>query len=143
MTCTACGALNRVPRDRLEQGRTPRCGRCKAPLPASGAPVTVTDATFPAEVERSPLPMVLDLWAPWCGPCRIIAPIVDDLAVEMAGRVRFGKLNIDENPGTATRFNVRSIPTLLVLRDGDVVARQTGALPLDRLRTWITSTLAA
>jgi thioredoxin 2 len=127
--CPACGALNRVPRDRLEQGRTPRCGRCKAPLPASGAPVTVTDATFAAEVERSPLPMVLDLWAPWCGPCRIIAPIVDDLAVEMAGRVRFGKLNIDENPGTATRFNVRSIPTLLVLKAGLEIDRIVGVQP--------------
>ena len=91
--------------------------------------MTVTDATFPAEVERSPLPMVLDLWAPWCGPCRIIAPIVDDLAVEMAGRVRFGKLNIDENPGTATRFNVRSIPTLLVLKAGLEIDRIVGVQP--------------
>ena len=69
-------------------------------------PVTVTDATFAAEVERSPLPVVVDMWAPWCGPCRMIAPVIDELASEMAGRVRFAKLNVDENPATAARFNV-------------------------------------
>ena len=91
--------------------------------------MTVTDATFAAEVERSPLPVVLDLWAPWCAPCRILAPTVDDLAAEMAGRVRFGKLNIDESPGTATRFNVRSIPTLLVLKAGLEIDRIVGVQP--------------
>ena len=91
--------------------------------------MTVTDATFAVEVERSPLPVVLDLWAPWCAPCRILAPTVDDLAAEMAGRVRFGKLNIDESPGTATRFNVRSIPTLLVLKAGLEIDRIVGVQP--------------
>jgi thioredoxin 2 len=129
MRCPACGALNRVARDRLEQGRAPRCGRCKTALPVSATPVTVTDATFTAEIERSPLPVLLDMWAPWCGPCRMIAPIVDELAGELAGRVRFGKLNVDENPATATRFNVRSIPTLLVLRDGREVDRIVGVQP--------------
>jgi thioredoxin len=91
--------------------------------------VTVTDATFAAEVEQSPLPVVVDLWAAWCGPCRTLAPIIEELASEMAGRLRFAKLNVDENPTTASRFNVRSIPTLLVLRGGREVDRIVGVHP--------------
>jgi len=91
--------------------------------------MTVTDATFAAEVERSPLPVLVDAWAPWCGPCRLIAPVIDELAVEMAGRVRVAKLNVDENPATAARFNLRSIPTLLVLRGGREVDRIVGVQP--------------
>src|SRR5580692_5892221 len=96
--CAGCGAKNRVPRKKLEQGLQPVCGQCKTPLSVAGKPVTVTDATFSAEVERSSVPVLVDLWAPWCGPCRTISPILEDLAVEMAGRVRVAKLNIDENP---------------------------------------------
>lgn len=91
--------------------------------------MTVTDANFAEEVERSPLPVLLDMWAPWCGPCRMIAPIVEQLASELAGRVKVAKLNTDENPMTASRFNVRSIPTLLVLKDGQEVDRLVGAFP--------------
>ena len=127
--CPSCGVTNRVPLERVATGLKPVCGRCKTPIPVDLEPVTVTDATFAAEVERSPLPVVLDLWAAWCGPCRILAPVIDELASDMAGRVRFAKLNVDENPATAARFNVRSLPTLLVLKAGKEIDRLVGVQP--------------
>ena len=128
--CPACGALNRVDPARQAQGRRPVCGRCRTPLPAaSTGPVTVTDATFRTEVEHSPVPVLLDLWAVWCQPCRMMAPVLDELARELAGRVRVAKLNVDENPVMASRFGVRSIPTLLVLKDGREVDRIVGVRP--------------
>jgi len=127
--CPACGASNRVPREKIGQGLEPVCGRCKTPLHAGGKPATVTDATFAAEVERSPLPVLLDIWAPWCGPCRMMEPVIDELAAELAGRVLVAKLNVDENPATAARFNARSIPTLLLLKAGREVDRIVGAQP--------------
>jgi len=127
--CSQCGANNRVPQDKLAQGLQPVCGQCKARLVAGAGPVIVTDATFAAEVERSPLPVLVDAWAPWCGPCRTVGPIVDELATELAGKVRVAKLNVDDNPRTAARFDVRSIPTLLVMVNGREVDRIVGALP--------------
>jgi thioredoxin 2 len=128
--CPACGAANRVPWAKVEQGLAPVCGRCKTPLPVvDSAPITVTDATFSTDVERSQLPVLLDMWAPWCGPCRTIAPMVEELAGEMSGRVRVAKLNVDENPVTAARFGVQSIPTLLVLRQGREIDRIVGVQP--------------
>lgn len=141
--CAACGATNRVPRQNLKQGRQPVCGKCKTPLSMSNKPVTVTDATFSAEVEHSSLPVLVDLWAPWCGPCRSISPILEDLAAEMAGRLRVAKLNIDENPATTERFRIQSIPALLVFRDGREVDRMVGARPKAELVRRIEQILAA
>ena len=135
--CPSCGATNRVPRTKLAQGLQPVCGRCKQRLPTAAAattPLTVTDATFAADVERSALPVLVDAWAPWCGPCRMIAPAIEELAAELAGKVRIAKLNVDENPQTASRFDVRSIPTMLVMVGGREVDRIVGAQPKDAIR---------
>jgi thioredoxin 2 len=131
--CSKCGATNRVMPTALKPGRKAVCGRCKTPLAADAAPVNVTDATFAQEVEQSPIPVLLDLWAPWCGPCLAMAPALDQLAADMAGRVRVAKLNIDENPATASRFGVRSIPTLLILKSGREVDRVIGLQPKSEL----------
>jgi thioredoxin 2 len=127
--CPVCAATNRVPREKAEQGLRPKCGRCKNVLPIELKPLTVTDATFAADVEGSQLPVLVDAWAVWCGPCRMIEPIVDELANEMVGRARIAKLNVDENPITASRFGLRSIPTLLVIKGGQEVDRILGAQP--------------
>ncbi|MCI0489930.1 MAG: thioredoxin [Blastocatellia bacterium] len=126
--CGECGATNRVPLERLQEKVQPVCGRCKKPLTVSVHPLIITDANFADEVERFELPVLLDMWAVWCGPCRMIAPVIEELATELAGRVRVGKLNIDENPATPARFGVRSIPTLLILKDGREVDRIIGAV---------------
>jgi thioredoxin len=121
--------MNRVPQEKLEQELEAVCGRCKTPPPVYNRPVLVIDASFSAEVERSPLPVLLDMWAPWCGPGRMIAPIVDQLAVEMAGGVRTAKLNVDKNPMTAERFHIQGIPVMLVLKGGRELDLIVGVQP--------------
>ncbi len=140
--CPACGATNRVPQDRVAQGLAPICGRCKTQLPLSARPVTVTDASFATDVERSPLPVLVDAWAPWCGPCRTLAPAIDALAAEMAGQVRVAKLNVDDNPQTAARFNLRSIPTLLVFKGGREVDRMVGVQPKQEIARRLAQAIA-
>jgi thioredoxin 2 len=129
VSCPACGAKNRLATDKVAPGRVPVCARCKTPLTAPSHPITITDANFAAEVERSPVPVLVDFWAAWCGPCRIVAPIVDELAAELEGRVKVGKLNVDENLATASRFGISSIPTLLIMKDGKVAGRVIGIQP--------------
>ena len=125
--CPSCGTMNRVPA--LARGRKAVCGKCKAPIAPSGAVVHVTDASFAEHVERNPQLVLLDLWAVWCGPCHMIAPTIEELASELAGRVTVAKLNIDENRATAARFDVQSIPTLLLLSGGREVDRLVGVQP--------------
>jgi thioredoxin 2 len=125
--CPSCGTTNRLPDPR--DGRKIVCGKCKTPLESAAAPIHVTDATFADLVERSSMPVLLDLWADWCGPCHMLAPTIDQLARELDGRVKIAKLNIDENQATANRFGVRSIPTLLVLKGGVEVDRLVGVQP--------------
>lgn len=128
--CPNCGANNRV---LTQKGREPICGRCKTPLSAEAHPVIVTDQNFAEVVGKSPLPVLLDFWAAWCGPCRIIAPVIDALAKELSEKARVGKLNVDENQMTAARFSVQSIPTLLILKDGQEVDRIVGAQPKEAI----------
>jgi thioredoxin 2 len=141
IACPSCGANNRVPNEKLQEGLQPVCGSCKNPLPLTTHPITITDANFAEEVERSPLPVLLDMWAPWCGPCRMIAPTIEQLSGELAGRVKVAKLNTDENQMTASRFGVRSIPTLLVLKGGKEIDRLVGALPKQEILSRLESVI--
>lgn len=125
--CPQCGTKNRVPRQRLNDN--PICGRCRARLPRTPVfdrPVVVTDATFESEILGCPGPVLLDCWAPWCGPCKMIAPMLDQIAAEKAGKVKIAKLNVDQNPATASRFSIMSIPTLLLFNSGRLVNTLVG-----------------
>ena len=131
--CSNCGAANRVLQEKIAAGELPVCGKCHAKLSAPASPMKITDASFARDVEQSPLPVFLDFWAGWCGPCLMIGPFVEELSGELAGRVRVAKLNIDENQMTAQRFNVRSIPTMILFKDGHEVDRITGAVPKEMM----------
>ena len=128
--CATCGTKNRIPKSRMHEN--PICGKCHAPLSFSGsnaAPVDVTDQTFNEEVLSHNGPVLVDCWAPWCGPCKMVAPVLDQLALEYAGRVKIAKLNVDENPKIASQYGIQSIPTMLLFKSGKQVNRLVGALP--------------
>lgn len=125
--CSNCGTTNRIALH--APGKEAVCGRCKQPLVADAQPLLVTEANFASLVEQSPLPVLLDLWAPWCGPCRMMSPVIDQLATELAGRVRVAKLNTDENPTIGRRFGIQGIPTLLIFKNGREISRLVGAQP--------------
>ena len=134
VVCPHCATVNRVQPHRLGQGA--RCGRCKDAL-FTGTPIEVGDANFEIVVGKSDLPVVVDFWAPWCGPCRTMAPHFERAAAELEPGVRLAKLNTEESPQTAARFGIRSIPTLAVFRNGREIARQSGAMDFGTLVGWI------
>ena len=130
LRCASCQKLNRA--EAVPSG-TPRCGACKAPLPWI---VDAADADFDTEAAAS-VPVLVDLWAPWCGPCRRVSPALERLAKKYAGRLKLVKVNVDEAPLTAQRFQARGIPTLAILRDGREVTRTVGAAPENRIDGWL------
>jgi thioredoxin 2 len=138
VVCPQCDAIVRVPSARLAE--QPRCSRCKSAL-LTGKPIALDRNSFAAHTGRSSLPVLVDFWAPWCGPCRMMAPVLDRLAHDRATTLRVAKLNTDEQPEMAARFNIRSIPTLILFRGGREIARQSGAANGGALGRWVDTAL--
>ena len=126
VACSSCRQVNRVPSTRVTHD--PTCGRCKQKV-FPHRPVDVTEASWRTEVETSPIPVLVDFWAPWCPPCRALAPSLERVAAARAGRLKVVKVNVDQNPELASRYAARSIPTMVVLRDAREIDRMVGALP--------------
>jgi thioredoxin 2 len=137
VTCPHCQKRNRVPA--AADGK-PRCGNCHNWLPWIAA---AADGEFGEVVGKSPIPVLVDLWATWCGPCRMVSPALEQLATERAGSLKLVKVDVDAAPATAQQFEVRAVPTLLLMDDGQVVARQAGAAPVAALRNWLDQALSS
>ena len=139
--CNACGASNRVPFARANQAA--KCGRCHTAVRAAGAPIEVDSAQLEALVRSSPVPVVVDFWADWCGPCRALAPQLDQAARSMSGDVVVAKLDVDRNPEAASKYGARAIPLLVMFADGKPVWRETGARPAAQLERSIRAAIPA
>ena len=134
VVCPSCQAVNRIPTARL--GSHPKCGKCKSAL-FTGQPVELSDSTFAKHINRSDLPLVVDFWAAWCGPCKVLGPVLEKLADESAGAFELAKVDVDANQALAGQFGVQGIPTVVGFKDGQPVSQFTGALPETQVREWI------
>jgi thioredoxin 2 len=137
VTCPHCGKRNRVP---AVGASPPKCGNCHRPLPWIA---DAGDDDFADVAERAPVPVLVDLWAVWCGPCRMVSPVLERLAAERAGTLKLVKVDVDGAPRLSQRFAVRAVPTLMVMRNGEVLAQQAGAAPEPVLRSWLDGALSA
>jgi thioredoxin 2 len=136
VVCGHCDSVVRLPGDRLSEA--PRCPNCHFAL-FEGKPLTLTSENFDKHIGRSDLPLAVDFWAPWCGPCIAMAPFFETTARQLEPKLRFAKLNTEDQPAPAARFNIRSIPTLIVFRNGKEISRQSGAMDVSTLTRWLTS----
>jgi thioredoxin 2 len=134
LTCPSCDITNRVPAERL--GEAPRCGRCKTPL-FTGHPLALTAGNVDQVLQNTSVPLLVDCWAPWCAPCRSFAPIFEQATRELEPRLRFAKLDTEAEEQQAALWGIRSIPTLILFKDGREAARLSGALPLMQLKKWL------
>jgi len=134
LVCPACEAINRVPAERL--GENPKCGKCGAPV-LNDHPLDLTQRNFDRFIGKNELPVVVDFWASWCGPCKMMAPVFAQVSAQMKHQVRFAKVNTEQEQLLAQRYNVRSIPTLVLFRDGAEADRVAGAMDAASLRSWL------
>ncbi len=141
VVCRRCGAANRVDFERAGQGLQPVCGRCKAVLSGPSEVLEVEEARFDEQVLASPLPVLLDVWASWCAPCRGLAPIIEDLADSLRGRLRVAKLDVDQNPDAASRLAIQGVPTMILFKDGRELTRMIGARGKDEILAAVATVL--